>query len=126
MHYRLRLTLALVLDPRYKLVWYKSTGWPKQWIDNARKQVTEVYKTKYLVKYPKTVDSNDNKTAHISATDKLQPSLFGDLFNKQMRNFQKNSTDDDLKRYLTESVVDPDMLVKERTGIDGVLGWWKV
>lgn len=114
------------MDPRYKLVWYKATGWPKQWIDNARKQVTELYKAKYLPAYSKGDQGTDNHTNSTSSTEKGQPSLFGDLFMKQMRNFQKVSTDDDLKRYLTEGVVDPDMLVKERTGINGVLGWWKV
>lgn len=122
----LRLTLKLVLDPRYKLVWYKATGWPKQWIDNARKQVTELYKAKYLPAHSRKDGINDDQTKSASTTDTAKPSLFGDLFTKQMRNFHKGSTEDDLKRYLTESVVDPDMLVKERTGINGVLGWWKV
>ncbi|KAJ6643111.1 putative AC transposase [Pseudolycoriella hygida] len=115
--------VATVLDPRYKLVWYKATGWPKHWIDNARKQLTEFYKTKYLPLYSK---SNDERTPTTEIQQPAQPSLFGDLFAKQMRSFHKSSTDDDLKRYLSEDVVDPDMLVKERTGINGVLGWWKI
>lgn len=126
LYIKLRLTLKLVLDPRYKLVWYNAIGWPTQWIDNARKQVTELYKTKYLPAHSKKDSINDELTKSTSTTDTEKPSLFGDLFSKQMRNFQKVSTDDDLKRFLTESVVDPDMLVKERTGINGVLGWWKV
>lgn len=44
----------------------------------------------------------------------------------QMKNYQKASADDELKAYLTEAVVDPELLIKEKTGIDGVLGWWKV
>lgn len=88
--------------------------------------MTELYKTKYLPLYSKRDQGIDNHTKSTSSTEKVQPSLFGDLFTKQMRNFQKVSTDDDLKRYFTEGVVDPDMLVKERTGINGVLGWWKV
>lgn len=79
--------LILVLDPRCKLVWYKATGWPKEWIDHSRKAITELYKTHYK---PKT------------------------------------ATEDECKTYLSESVVDPDLLDKEKTGIDGVLGWWKV
>ena len=43
-----------------------------------------------------------------------------------MKNYQKTSGDDELKTYLTEAVVDPELLIKEKTGIDGVLGWWKV
>lgn len=74
----------------------------------------------------KTDADDDDQNKSISKDDTAKPSLFGDLFSKQMRNFQKVSSADDYKRYLTESVVDPDMLVKERTGINGVLGWWKV
>lgn len=122
----MRLTLQLVLDPRYKLVWFKATGWSKQWIDNARKQVTELYKTKYLPVYSKKEANNDGQIKTTLTTDKTKPTLFSDLFAKQMSKFQKLATDDDLKRYLSDNVVDPDMLVKERTGINGVLGWWKV
>lgn len=43
-----------------------------------------------------------------------------------MKSYQKTSTDDELKAYLTEGVVDPELMIKEKTGIDGVLGWWKV
>lgn len=88
--------------------------------------MTELYKTKYLPAHSKRHHSNNDQTDSTTSTENVQPSLFGDLFDKQMRNFQKVATDDDLKRYLSEGVVDPDMLVKERTGINGVLGWWKV
>lgn len=72
-------------------------------------------------------DANkDEQTKSTTTAHKVKPSLFSDLFAKQMLNYQKVSTDDELKRYLSESVVNPDMLVKERTGVDGVLGWWKV
>lgn len=43
-----------------------------------------------------------------------------------MRSYHKSSTDDELKKYLAESAVDSDLLIKEKTGIDGALGWWKV
>lgn len=43
-----------------------------------------------------------------------------------MKNYQKVCTDDELKACLNESVVDPDLLIKEKSGVDGVLGWWKV
>lgn len=43
-----------------------------------------------------------------------------------MKNYQKVSTDDELKTYLNECIVDPESLIKEKTGVDGVLGWWKV
>ncbi|KAJ6646577.1 hypothetical protein Bhyg_01790 [Pseudolycoriella hygida] len=46
--------------------------------------------------------------------------------NKQMKQYQKSSADDELKAYLSENVADPDLLVKEKSGIDGVLGWWKI
>lgn len=44
----------------------------------------------------------------------------------QMKNYQKTSTDDEVKTYLAEAVVDPELLIKEKTGINAVLGWWKV
>lgn len=109
------------MDPRCKLVWYKATGWPKEWIDFSRKCVTELYKSQYKPKSPQ-----DDPVAPTNSQNGQEKYLFGDLFNKQMKKFQKTSTDDELKAYLTESVVDPDLLVKEKTGIDGVLGWWRV
>lgn len=108
-----------MLDPRCKLLWYKATGWPKEWIDNCRKCVTEIYKSQYKRQ------SEEPATTVIPTSDEPKHS-FKDLFNKQMRKYQKASTDDELKAYLAENVVDPDLLVKEKTGIDGVLGWWKV
>ncbi|KAJ6644047.1 hypothetical protein Bhyg_09013, partial [Pseudolycoriella hygida] len=109
---------TLVLDPRCKLLWYKATGWPKEWIVHCRKGVTQLYKSQYKridVESTTTAPSND-QTKH----------LFKDLFSKQMKQYQKSSADDELKAYLSENVVDPDLLVKEKSGIDGVLGWWKI
>ncbi|KAJ6647844.1 Zinc finger BED domain-containing protein DAYSLEEPER [Pseudolycoriella hygida] len=48
------------------------------------------------------------------------------LENTQMKNHVKSSTDDELKKYLSDGVVDPDLLRKEKTGIDGALGWWSI
>ncbi|KAJ6639605.1 putative AC transposase [Pseudolycoriella hygida] len=108
-----------VLDPRCKLVWYKATGWPKDWIDYSRKAITELYKSKYK---PKT--ANEDETTKTASTIEPKKHLFKDLFMHQMKNYQKSATDDELKTYLSESA-DPELLVKEKTGIDGVLGWWK-
>lgn len=108
------------MDPRCKLVWYKATGWPKEWIEFSRKCVTELYKSQYQQK---------TEAGHVQPTmteNVKEKHSFKDLFSKQMKKFQKSSADDELKAYLAESVVDPDLLVKEKTGIDGVLGWWKV
>lgn len=116
---------GLVLDPRYKFTWFKAVGWPKQWIDDARKKIAEYYKTQYLPLRTET-HTKIGSTTSTGEIPKVQPSSFRDLFTKQMRSVQKEPTDDDLKRYLAEAVVDPDTLMKERTGIDGVLGWWKV
>ncbi|KAJ6643740.1 hypothetical protein Bhyg_08705 [Pseudolycoriella hygida] len=123
------LVHIVATDPRYKLVWYKAIGWPKQWIDNARRLVTELYKTKYLPTYSnKDLDNNgiQAKPTPPKTTDNTHHSLFGDLVSQQMSTYQRISANDDLKRYLAENVVDPDMLIKERTGINGVLGWWKI
>ncbi len=102
-------------------MWYKAAGWPKEWIDSCRKSVTEVYKANYKPKSPQ--DDSVEATSSQNGQKKL---LFEDLFNIQMKKFQKASSDDELKSYLTDHVVDPDLLVKEKSGIDGVLGWWKV
>lgn len=109
------------MDPRCKLVWYKATGWPKDWIDFSRKCVTELYKKEYKPK-----SSQDDPIEPPDSQNERKKHLFEDLFNKQMKRFQKTPSDDELKAYLTENVVDPDLLVKDKTGIDGVLGWWKV
>lgn len=113
--------MFLVLDPRCKLVWFKATGWPKEWIDYSRKSVNDLFKSKYK---PKDGTSCENIEAQMVKESKNH--LFKDLFIKQMKNFQKASSDDELKTYLSESVVDPELLEKEKSGIDGVLGWWKV
>lgn len=107
------------MDPRCKLVWYKATGWPKDWIDFSRKCVTDLFKTQYKI-------NSQVDQVEPNLQESQQQHLFKDIFTKQMKKFQKGSTDDELKSYLTENVVDPDLLVKEKTGIDGVLGWWKV
>ncbi|CAG7828063.1 unnamed protein product, partial [Allacma fusca] len=38
----------------------------------------------------------------------------------------KNSPEDELTKYLGQKAVCPQLLKKEVTGIDGVLGWWKI
>lgn len=111
------------MDPRCKLVWYKATGWPKDWIDYSRKSITDLYKAQYKQKSATATQDENLETPPGNSTKKH---FFGDLFSAKMKNYQKTSTDDELKTYLTESVVDPDLLIKEKTGIDGVLGWWKV
>ncbi|KAJ6648282.1 putative AC transposase [Pseudolycoriella hygida] len=110
--------VGTVLDPRCKLLWYKATGWPKEWIDHCRKGVTELYKSQY-----KRIDVESTTTAPSNGQTKHS---FKDLFSKQTKQYQKSSADDELKAYLSENVVDPDLLVKEKSGIDGVLGWWKI
>lgn len=108
-----------MLDPRCKLLWYKATGWPKDWIEYCRKSVTELYKSQYKSKSSNDVEPMDLQNGK-------EKHLFKDVFNQQMKKFQKTSADDELKAYLTDNVIDPDLLIKEKTGIDGALGWWKV
>lgn len=52
--------------------------------------------------------------------------LFDDRFTTQMQNYTKRCADDELKKYLSDGVVDSELLIKEKTGIDGAPGWWKV
>ncbi|KAJ6634728.1 putative AC transposase [Pseudolycoriella hygida] len=110
------LVYIVATDPRYKLTWYKATGWPKEWIDFCRKSVTDLYKSQYK---PQT---QEKTTQPITTTNPRQ--TFDDIFSTQMKNHVKSSTDDELKKYLNDGVVDPDLLRKEKTGIDGALGWW--
>lgn len=72
-----------------------------------------MYKLQYK---PKNVAQDEN--IRLQSVDTPKNQLFMDLFAKQMKNYQKTSTDDELKIYFTESVVDPELLVKENTGID--------
>lgn len=103
------MTAVSVLDPRCKLVWYKGTGWPKEWIDYSRKSITELYKSQYK---PENATQKENVVP--STSNETRHHLFQDLFSKQMKNYQKVSTDDELKTYLNESVVDPELLIKEK------------
>lgn len=80
-----------------------------------------MYKTQYKPK-----SSQDDPVEHPAAPTERKSQYFENLFSQQMKKYQKTSSDDELKSYLTDHVVDPDLLVKEKSGIDGVLGWWKV
>lgn len=63
-----------MLGPRCKLVWYKATGWPKEWINHSRKAITELYKSKYK---PKT--AADSETIEIPSINEPKNHLFKDL-----------------------------------------------
>ncbi|KAJ6639496.1 putative AC transposase, partial [Pseudolycoriella hygida] len=74
------------------------------------------------------VTKNDSIAARNGSIVTLQRPIevTADIFATQMKNYQKASLDDVLKVYLAENVVDSEMLVKEKSGIDGALGWWKI
>jgi hypothetical protein len=113
-----------VLDPRYKLTWYKAVGWQREWIESCRKRVTALWKSKY-----QSVESAQEETI-ASTNNVVQPAgvtknSFRDLFHSQMKSVRKSSETDELKRYLLEGVVNADVIC-DKTGIKGVLGWWQV
>lgn len=58
----------------------------------------DLYKSQYKLKEPaenKEIDESNTATASSSANGVRQPNLF-DLFSAQMKNYTKNSADDEL------------------------------
>ena len=44
---RSRQILIVVLNPRYKLLYFKDAGWTQQWVDAAKEITANVYNTTY-------------------------------------------------------------------------------
>lgn len=113
------------MDPRYKLTWFKQVGWKKDWIDVAKKSVTEVWSVRYKSSNREQVNPSIEGTSSGSVTKK---NAFHNILASQMKGADKSSKDrdDELKCYLTEPVVSAENIDMEKTGVNGVLGWWKV
>ncbi|GBC53601.2 ribonuclease H-like protein [Rhizophagus irregularis DAOM 181602=DAOM 197198] len=95
-------TAATVLDPRIKLQYYKDNMWEESFIQEARKQVTNLWKTTYKPNISENVEPSDN------ADDEL----FGHIFKKR-----KIEEKDELSIYLNEGVA---------PGKTDILMWWKL
>ena len=91
-----------MLDPHLKLQYYKDHSWEEKYIQNAKKQVTELWNSTYK--------SNTTEALEASADD-IDNDLFGYIFKKQKLD------KDELNAYLNKRVV------LEKTDI---LTWWKV
>jgi hypothetical protein len=113
------------MDPRYKLEWYKATGWNRGWIESCRKIITNLWNSRY-----KPVGSGGESGPSLipQGADQSQEEgiNFEAMFQIQMQKIRKSTQDDELKRYLSETVVGPEVLDRDKSGIDGALGWWKV
>jgi hypothetical protein len=125
MHYLNVYRIILVVDPRYKLTWFKQVGWRKEWIEAAKKSVTEVWNVRYKSSNCKQATPSIEGSASGSDTKK---NAFHCILASQMKGADKPSRDreDELKCYLMEPVVSADKIDMEKTGVNGVLGWWKV
>lgn len=107
----------VVLDPRYKLEWYNTVKWRKEWITNARAAIKKVWKDKY-------------KPTEDECQEVQEPAMspFLEAMNKNLRK-RKDEGFDELGRYFveqTETVDAIEQLSKENNGKDGVFCWWKV
>jgi hypothetical protein len=88
----------------------------KEWVESAKKTVFNHWKDHY-----KPMDSAENNDSN----NKSQTS-FQDIFQSSMKKVMKPIAEDEMKRYLSESPVNSELLMEDKTGIDGALGWWKV
>ena len=62
-----------MLDPYLKLQYYKNDSWEEKYIQNAKKQVTELWNSTYK--------SNTTEALEVSA-DNIDNDLFGHIFKK--------------------------------------------
>lgn len=112
------------MDPRFKLQWYGVAKWKLEWISSCRKAVTELWKREYKPKSQEAVfDSTNDEPPK-------KKSIF-DVCEAEMQSLQRSNSDDELRRYLADGVVNPELLKKkivegQVVGFDGALGWWKV
>lgn len=91
------------MDPRLKLKYYKDNNWEESMIQEAKRQVTELWKSSY--KKNNTLESEE-------CSDDTNDDLFSHIFKKQ-----RTEEKDELNTYLNESTV------SSKTDI---LVWWKV
>ncbi|CAB4485121.1 unnamed protein product [Rhizophagus irregularis] len=78
-----------ILDPRIKLQYYKDNMWEESFIQEARKQVTNLWETTYKL----------NISENVEPSDDADDELFGHIFKKQ-----KIEEKDELSIYLNEGV----------------------
>jgi hypothetical protein len=90
-----------VLDPRLKLQYYKDQCWEDKFIQNARRQMTDLWNSTYKMNITEAEESSDD----------VDNDLFGHIFKKQKLD------KDELNIYLNERVV---------LGKTDILVWWKV
>ncbi|EXX56618.1 hypothetical protein RirG_214550 [Rhizophagus irregularis DAOM 197198w] len=82
-------TAATILDPRIKIQYYKDNMWEESFIQEARKQVTNLWETTY----------KPNISENVEPSDDADDELFGHNFKKR-----KIEEKDELSIYLNEGV----------------------
>lgn len=91
-----------MLDPRIKLQYYKDNKWEDSFVEDAKKQVTDLWETTY----------KPTNTEVREFDNDVNDDLFGHIFKKR-----KIEETDELNTYLNEGVV---------SGKTDILAWWKV
>jgi hypothetical protein len=88
------------MDPRLKLQYYRDNKWEESFIQEAKKQVVELWKSTYKVNSANDEESHDDGDE-----------IFGHIFKKRKLNH------DELSIYLDEKTI---------PGKTDILAWWKV
>jgi len=100
------------LDPKYKLDWYKATGWPSDWIKLCEEKMSEEW----------TMYKSSHSDSQPSQEFAVEPDHFlGKLYLTQMSHALSAQHGDELQRYLNENIACA-QIFKEK----GSLGWWAV
>lgn len=92
------------MDPRLKLQYYRDNNWEESFIQNAKKQVIDLWNSTYK--------TNTSISGEFDENDDNDNDLFNHIFKKQ-----KIGEKDELNNYLNEGVV---------TNKTDILSWWKV
>jgi len=100
--FNINYIILTVIDPRHKMQYYIDNEFEKEYITTYKKQITELWTTKYKP----TVNENDNQS------NIKQNALTAHMFKKR-----KTAYNDELEGYLNEKPVNFDI---------NVLDFWKV
>jgi hypothetical protein len=92
------------MDPRLKLQYYKDNNWEESFIQNAKKQITDLWNSTYK--------TNTFTSEEFAENNNDDDDLFSHIFKKQ-----KTGEKDELSNYFNEGVV---------TNKTDILLWWKV
>lgn len=95
------LLFFLVLDPRLKLTYHRNNNWEERYINEARKSITDLYKSQYAPVIDELVEENPS-----------EDDLFCHIYKKR-----RLGNENELDLYLGAPIV---------PGETNLLQWWKV